>query len=464
MDRKLTDVLTEFDQEHILGCLKLLNEHQQMALRDEILRTDFRLLSSLHRSYEASLCCKPEKVFQQADVFRCDGNGDCDQKKKKRLFSVGEEFLSQGKIAVFLVAGGQGTRLGFNGPKGCYRISPVENKCLFQLFAESMRAISMKYGRCPKWYIMTSHENNKQTEDFFCENKYFGLKREDIRFLIQKQIPSLDLNGKLILSRDGKIFKNPNGHGGAIGALFESGAAGAMAEDGVEEIFYFQVDNPLVKIADPLFIGAHIDAGAEMSSKVVKKAGPDEKVGIIGLIDGRLGCIEYSELSEIELQERDPDGRLRFNSANIAVHMINRKFVEKLNQQDGFSLPWHFAIKNIECLQAGANGLVEKEIKGIKFELFIFDALAFACRPVTMEVERMEEFAPVKNRTGVDSPDTAQKAMISRHLNWLKSSGEIQNIPDDLIVEVSPLYAIDEEMFRKKFTASTSLYSPLYLE
>jgi len=464
MDQKLTDILTRFDQDHIPGLLKLLNEKQQKSLCDEISGIDFKLLANLHRSYEASLCCKQEKVFQQADVFNCDGIGDCDQKKRKQFFSAGEEFLSQGKVAVFLVAGGQGTRLGFNGPKGCYRVSPVKNKCLFQLFAESIRAISKRYGRCPKWYVMTSHENNKQTEDFFCKNKYFGLKREDIRFLIQKQIPSLDLNGKLILSRDGKIFKNPNGHGGAIGALFESGAAAAMAEDGVEEIFYFQVDNPLVKIADPLFVGAHVDAGAEMSSKVVKKAGPDEKVGIIGLIDGRLGCIEYSELSEKELRERGSDGSLRFNSANIAVHMINRKFVEKLNQQDGYSLPWHFAIKDIACLQAGVDGLVEKEIKGIKFELFIFDALAFACCPVTMEVERMEEFAPVKNSTGVDSPATAQKAMTARHLAWLRNSGKIRNIPDDLIVEVSPLYAMDEEMFRGKFIAPSRLPSHLYLE
>ena len=211
---------------------------------------------------------------------------------------------------------------------------------------------------------------------------------------MQKQIPSLDLDGQLIVGSDGQLFKNPNGHGGSLYALQDSGALDAMAERGIDEIFYFQVDNPLVKIADPLFVGAHIDRRAEMSTKVVRKTDPSEKVGIIGRVNGRLGCIEYSELTPEQVAERVADGSLRFKSANIAVHMLNRAFVEKLVRRADFHLPYHSAVKDIACLECREGRLVEESVKGIKFEMFIFDALGFAEQSVTLEVPREEEFSP----------------------------------------------------------------------
>ena len=464
MAADITKLLNIYNQEHLLRHLDLLTDSGQQVLLRDIEQIDFRQTTNLYAAYRSLLNAESEKkVLQEADPLSYI-QPEASSQERKRLYSIGEDCLGQGRVAVFLVAGGQGTRLGFKGPKGCFAISPVKGKSLFQLFAESIRALQRRYGRPLPWYIMTSRENNAATSAFFEQNHFFGLKREQVHFLIQKQIPSLDLEGRLIISRDKTIFKNTDGHGGSISALHDSGALEEMTRQGIEEIFYFQVDNPLVKIADPLFIGAHVEHNAEMSSKAVKKVDPLERVGIIGRINGRLGCIEYSELSEKETRERKKDGRLRFSSANIAVHMLNRAFVEKINKEQGFSLPHHIAAKEIESLDVNGSSHILKKIEGIKFEMFIFDALGFAQNSVTLEVSREEEFSPVKNSRGADSPDTARRAMINLHKKWLKGSGKMPSVPDSLVVEISPLYALDADEFKEKFTPPSQISSPLYLE
>jgi UDP-N-acetylglucosamine/UDP-N-acetylgalactosamine diphosphorylase len=310
---------------------------------------------------------------------------------------------------------------------------------------------------------MTSRENDRETHEFFKKHDFFGLEQGYVQFLVQGEIPSLDQEGRLLLSRDVRIFKNPDGHGGSLRALKESGALKDMREKGIEEIFYFQVDNPLAKIADPLFIGAHVELGAEMSTKVVRKTDPSEKVGIIGKVNGKTGCIEYSEMTPAEINEKKQDGTLRFGSANIAIHMIKRTFIEQLTQDERFSLPYHVAVKDIECLEIENDRLVPQTRKGLKFEMFVFDALGFTTRSVTMQVNRDEEFSPVKNFDGADSPQTARQAMASRFTRWIKQSGKAANIPEDLMVEVSPLFALDESEFIQKFVSSTALSSPLYI-
>lgn len=464
MDEKNSQFLIKFKQEHILRHLDIMTEIEKLKLMDEIRQIDLKQASVLYETYMAEHTDKKKKkIIQEAGVLSFN-QSETSKQYRKRLHSLGEDYLSQGRVAVFLVAGGQGTRLGFKGPKGCYPISPVKSKSLFQLFAETVKATQIRYGNCIHWYIMTSLENTGETRNFFIKNNFFGLKTENIHFLVQKQIPSVDLNGKIIITRDKKIFKNPDGHGGALSALHDSGALKEMAEQGIDEIFYFQVDNPLAKIADPLFVGAHVEHQSEMSSKVVQKTDPAERVGIIGKVDGKLGCIEYSELSQDETAERIKGGSLRFSSANIAIHMLNRNFVEKLCVDNKFSLPYHTAIKEIECLDIKADAHTPNKIKGIKFEMFIFDALRFAKRSVTLEVSRQEEFSPVKNKAGADSAETARSAMISLHTKWLKDSSKAKSIADNFIVEISPLYALDEQSFREKFTMSGQIASPLYLE
>jgi len=452
----LKEKLGAYKQEHILACLDLLPEAGRKALLEDLAEINFEQLAALYRTYQQSLSESPgKKVFSTAEILTPPFS--------KTFFTLGEAYLREGKVGIFLVAGGQGTRLGFKGPKGCFPLSPVKHKSLFQLFSESIRALERRYGRRLSWYIMTSRENDRQTRSFFSGNRYFGLSPDHVTFLKQAEIPSLDREGRLLLGRSGFVFKNPDGHGGALAAINASGALRDMEEKGIEELFYFQVDNPLARIADPLFIGAHVERRADMSTKVVEKTDPAERVGIIGKINGRLGCIEYSELTTAETAEKKADGGLRFASANTAIHMLKRGFIEKLTRDQGFSLPYHIAVKDIDCLAAQGGALVPMTDKGIKFEMFIFDALAFAQNPVTMQVKRGEEFAPVKNSDGADSPRTAQQAMIRLFTQWLKNSGKAPQSTDGLVIEVSPLYALDEAEFRKNYTPPPSLSSPLYL-
>jgi len=457
-------ILSRSNQTHIFQFLDCLPATERQALIDDIARFDLVQLAALHAHHQAT-CQAPahQQSLQTVEALRFTPS-PASQHERRRMHAIGEDCLRQGRVALFLVAGGQATRLGLQGPKGCYPLTPVRQKSLFQLYAEGIRALQLRYGRPLPWYIMTSEDNNAATKSFFEHNGFFGLEPDRVRFLVQQQIPSLDIDGRLIVGRNGKLFTNPNGHGGSLQALHDSGALADLAAAGIEEIFYFQVDNPLARIADPLFIGAHLEQRADMSTKVVSKTDPHEKVGIIGRIDGRLGCIEYSELSPAEACQRSPDGSLRFSSANIAIHVLNRRFVEKLVCQAAFSLPYHCALKQIECLAVDKGRLCPLTIQGLKFEMFIFDALARDERSVTREVSRAEEFAPIKNRDGADSPATARRAMISLHTAWLRGAAPAASLPDDLVIEVSPLYACDAESFQQRFVAPAQLSSPLYFE
>jgi len=462
--KEISEILIEYGQEHILEHLDLMTAEQKDALIQDLKQVNFKLLESLFETYKKLPASKNEKkVFSAADVLSFD-EGDASVKEKKRLYAIGEEYLSQGKIAVFLVAGGQGSRLGFDGPKGCFSISPVKGKSLFQLFSENILALQKRYGKQFPWYIMTSNENNEETHSFFRKNSFFGLNEDHVRFIIQNQVPSFDFNGKLIISRDKKLLKNPNGHGGSIQALYDSGALSEMKTSGIEEIFYFQVDNPLVKIADPLFAGAHISSNADLSSKVVRKTDPDERVGIIGKTDGNLGCIEYSELSSEQVRERKEDGSLLFSSGNIAIHMLNRSFVEKLNSQEHKGLPYHLAEKDVAVLAVNSGKHTMGSIKGIKPEMFIFDAFSFAKKAVTLEVERSEEFSPVKNNEGKDSPETARRAMVARCIKWINASGKGEFLPEDAEIEISPLFAFDQEGFCDRAVFLPKVSSSVYIE
>jgi UDP-N-acetylglucosamine/UDP-N-acetylgalactosamine diphosphorylase len=462
--KEITEILIENGQEHILEHLDLMTAQQKDTLINDLKQVDFKLLDSLFEAYKKlSVSKKEKKIFSAADVLSFD-EGDASVKEKKRLYTIGEDYLNQGKIAVFLVAGGQGTRLGFDGPKGCYLISPIKGKSLFQLFSENIIGLQGRYGKQFPWYIMTSNENNEDTLSFFRKNSFFGLNEDDVRFIIQNQVPSFDFNGKLIISRDNMLLKNPNGHGGSIQALYDSGALSEMKSSGIEEIFYFQVDNPLVKIADPLFAGAHISSSADISSKVVRKTDPDERVGIIGKVDGKLGCIEYSELSSEQVRERKEDGSLLFSGGNIAIHMLNRSFVEKLNSGEDKGLPYHLALKDVAALEVRAGNQTLEYIKGIKPEMFIFDAFSFAKNSVTLEVERSEEFSPVKNSDGKDSPETARRAMVGKYIKWINESGKGDLLPEDIDVEISPLFAFDKEGFCDKFVSLPDASSSVYIE
>jgi UDP-N-acetylglucosamine/UDP-N-acetylgalactosamine diphosphorylase len=373
---------------------------------------------------------------------------------------VGEELVRSGKVAAFTVAGGQGTRLGWRGPKGTYPATVVTGKPLFRTFAEQLLATERRFGVRLPWYIMTSPLNDADTRAFFKDNNWFGRNPQDHFFLPQGLVPCVDAQGKAMLSSPEEVATNPDGHGGAIRALDRSGALEDMARRGIEQISYFQVDNPLVRCVDPVFLGAHVSAAhssGQMSSKCVSKRNAAEKVGVLcrGPASGgaRTMVIEYSDLPKAAADRRDDAGELVFNAANIAVHVLSVAFAQRLAKGDGARLPWHRAHKKVPFVDLASGKTTEPEKpNAFKFECFIFDALTLADRSLTMQVQRVEEFAPIKNAEGEDSPASSHRIQSDRHGAWLEAQGaQVPRRGDgsvDAKIEIGPLAAMEASDLR----------------
>ena len=364
----------------------------------------------------------------------------------------GQKAIDGGKVAAFTVAGGQGTRLGWNGPKGSFPAAPLTGKPLFRLFAEQILAASRKADRTIPWYIMTSPINDAETRAFFRDNNYFGLDRTDIFMFPQGVFPSYDDDGKFMLASCESIAVNPDGHGGSLRALRNSGAIEDMQSRGIEQISYFQVDNPSVHALDPLFLGLHLDAGrssGEMSSKMIPKSSPDEKVGVFCSIDDRTCVIEYSDLPEELSRATDDSGTLRFIGGSIAIHVLSVEFVDRITGKDSNqSLPVHKAYKKVPRYLTSENRVVSPETpNATKLEMFIFDAIPLASRSLVYETDRVEEFAPIKNSEGVDSAHSSHELQLERAARWLETAGH--GFPRDengmrlANVEISALRAMD---------------------
>jgi len=375
----------------------------------------------------------------------------------QRAKRSGEEALRAGRVAAFTVAGGQGTRLGFDGPKGTFPVTPVTGKSLFQVFAEKILAAGRRFGRPLHWFIMTSHQNHAATEAFFAEHRHFGLDAGRVHFFRQGRMPAVDFEGRILLESPGAIALSPDGHGGSLRALARSGSLDLMESEGVDTLSYFQVDNPLARCVDPAFLGWHLSEKSEMSSKMVPKAGPGEKVGMFCIRDGNLTVVEYSDLPADLQSERGPDGQLRFLAGNIAMHVLDREFARRMAAGGAeSSLPFHRAEKKIPTIDATGKPVTPSKPNGVKFELFVFDALPFARHPLVVETSRADDFSPVKNAEGVDSPATCRADQLRQFARWLRSAGA--GVPVDAsglpagAIEISPLFAYDEETFGENWS------------
>jgi UDP-N-acetylglucosamine/UDP-N-acetylgalactosamine diphosphorylase len=357
---------------------------------------------------------------------------------------AGLDAITDGKVAYLVVAGGQGTRLGFDHPKGMFPIGPLSKKTLFQLHAEKVLALHRLSGARIPLLVMTSPATDAETRLFFKRKNYFRLPPQDVWFFCQGTMPAVDLEtGRLLLEAPGRLCLSPNGHGGTITGLMDSGLLDRLGEMGVHTIYYFQVDNPLVNLADYLFIGRHIAAQAEVSSKVLPKTGPKEKVGNFLLVDGRCSMIEYSDLPDEWANETDDQGKLKFWAGNPAIHLFDVEFLRKITAQAD-RLPWHLARKKVPHL-GHANPETEN---ALKFERFIFDILPHAERWTVLSTERADEFGPVKNKDGVDSPATAREMMCAQAGRWLGKAGI--EVPQGAKVEIRQLFALDEPELLEK--------------
>jgi UDP-N-acetylglucosamine/UDP-N-acetylgalactosamine diphosphorylase len=370
--------------------------------------------------------------------------------------AAGEAALGAGRVAAFTVAGGQGTRLGYDGPKGTFPVTPVRHRSLFQVFAEKVMAAGRRHGRPLHWFIMTSHQNHEATEAYFGENGHFGLDRARVHFFRQGRMPAVDFSGKIMLETQGSLALSPDGHGGSLRALERSGALELMASEGIDTLSYFQVDNPLVRCVDPAFIGWHLARGSEMSSKTVPKAYPEEKLGHFCTTRGKLVVIEYSDLPMALQREKNPStGALRYEAGSIAIHAIDREFIRRMAKGAG-ALPFHRADKKITTVDVAGNEVRPAAANGVKFEMFVFDALPSARNPVVVETSRADDFSPVKNAEGVDSPATCRADQLRQFARWLRMAGatvptDPTGLPD-FAMEVSPLFGYDEDSFMESWS------------
>lgn len=369
-----------------------------------------------------------------------------ERERSEALSAFGESALSRGEVGVLLVAGGQGSRLGFEGPKGAYSIGPVSGASLFEIHARKVLALERRYGAGVPFYIMTSQANDVPTRAFFEEHGYFGLSPERVLFFTQGMWPALDLEGRILLETPGRIFMSPDGHGGTITALRDRGMFDDMERRGLHSVFYFQVDNPLVEIADPRFVGLHLKEGAEVSTKVCSKRDPAEGLGVVAVKGGRSLIVEYSELTPQQMQEKRSDGRLKLLFGSVAIHVFSVAFLKKEAEA---AMPLHKAIKKVPCVDARGNAVKPAAPNACKFEKFIFDVIPDAAVALNVEFDRACEFSPVKNAEGNDSPATTQRDIVRKFAGWMETAGvKVPRGADGeprWRLEIDPCFALDAE-------------------
>ena len=449
---QLRERYAAFGQGHVFRFWESLDPQARGALAAQARHID---LSALRRMYERTrqLAAPGSRTLAPAPVERlpeCGGSSERRAAASKR----GEELLRDGRVGAMVVAGGQGTRLGFDGPKGVFPLGPATGRALFALHAEKLRGARRRHRAAIPWYVMTSPATDASTRTFFERHDWLGLPRSDVMFLCQGMLPALDLEGRLILEAPARIAESPNGHGGAFQALADSGALDDMARRGISTISYFQVDNPMIRLADPLFLGLHDLEQADMSCKVVSKLDPMEKVGVVAQVDGRIGIVEYTELDDAHRYARDPTGGLAYWAGSIAIHALEVAFARRIAARSDATLPYHASAKKIAYVDAEGRTVVPAQPNGHKLERFLFDALPAARRVALLEVERREEYAPVKNAEGADSPATARAALDAQAREWLAVAGV--RAPADAWIELDHSRIDSEEDARESGIRSVS--------
>jgi UDP-N-acetylglucosamine/UDP-N-acetylgalactosamine diphosphorylase len=434
-------VLEQYGQEHVLKFWECLTATQQASLLGQIEALDFKTIARIQALLKAGgeSAVSTGAVTPAPVVSLAPGQAAAPR-------AVGEAALKAGQVGVILVAGGQGTRLGYDGPKGTYRLAPITQASLFEIHARKILALEQQYQARIPFYIMTSEGNDADTRAFFEANRYFGLSAERVKFFIQGTLPAFLPDGRIILEAPDKLFAAPDGHGGIMAALERRGMLADMKARTLTTLYYFQVDNPLVDIADPVFIGLHLQRKADMSLKVCAKRDAGEGLGVTVIRDGRCSVVEYIELTEEQKNARQPDGELVLKFGSVAIHIFSLDF---LVRETSAGLPLHQALKKVAfCDDKGVTIKPEKP-NACKFEKFIFDALPDAKESLILEFLRQDEFAPVKNAEGNDSPASSRAAMIEKFAGWFARCGV--KVPRDaggqvaVKLEVDPVYAHDAE-------------------
>ena len=413
MEEKLAEVqkiLKEYNQEQLLRCYDKLIEAKKEELLDQILKIDFENMKEL---YEET---KIKKHFEHFDIRPLSyiDKAKIEKSERDKYEAKGIEIIKNGKYAVVTMAGGQGTRLGHDGPKGTFELDVEPKRPLFTLLSETISEAMKKYSAVIPWYIMTSKENNMQTQEFFKRHNYFEMGEENVKFFIQNEMPMIDTYGKILVDDKGMVKQAADGHGGIFEAIRKEGILEDMRNRGIEWIFIAGVDNVLAKMVDPILTGLAIDKNCLAAGKSVVKNNPKEKVGVFCKKDNKPSVIEYTEITDEMAEAVDENGELLYGESHILCNLFNIKAIEEISVN---KLPYHSAFKKAQYIDENGVIVVPQEPNAYKFEAFIFDAFERLNDMAIMRVKREEEFAPVKNAEGVDSPETAKNL----YLDFIKN-------------------------------------------
>ena len=414
MDEKLKQVkqiLEKNGQEQLLDEYnRLTDENEKQQFLDNVLTIDFNQVKTLYEN------CKEKPEFVESDIKPIDfvDKTKLTNADYEKYESLGLKEIKNGKLAVVTMAGGQGTRLGHTGPKGTFDLGLDTHKSIFEILCDTINDARSKYGVDIPWYIMTSDENNEETERFFETHNYFGYPKNCITFFKQGKLPMISTEGKILIDENHKIKQAADGHGGIFHSMLKDGVIFDMKARGIEWIFIGGVDNVLVKPVDPVLIGLSISKNVLAAGKSIVKANPNEKVGVFCKRNGKPSVIEYSEISKEMAEEVSEDGELKYGESHILCNLFNIKAIEKISEM---KLPYHIAHKKAKYIDEKGNLVVPETPNAYKFEAFLFDAFESLDDIAILRVKREEEFAPVKNAEGVDSPETARKLYIDFHKN-----------------------------------------------
>jgi UDP-N-acetylglucosamine/UDP-N-acetylgalactosamine diphosphorylase len=468
LHERLHTKLAAHGQEHLLGFWNSLDEAGQQRLAAQIDDIDIELIDSLYQGEVdqpdwASLArrASPPPAMRIAD--RQSDDGGSLGIAPAAAVAAGKQALAAGKVGVILVAGGQGSRLGFEHPKGLFPIGPLSGATLLEVHFEKVVALAAKYDTRVPLYLMTSPITHDEQLAFIDQHQRFGLAADDFFPFCQGTMPAVDAEtGKILLEGPDCLFKSPDGHGGAVAALAKSGAIEHMKRRGIEHLFYLQVDNPIVPIGDAELVGYHLLAESELTSMAVAKQTPAEKLGNFVMIDDSLHVIEYSDFPPEVAAEVTDDGSLKFWAGSIAIHVFATSFLERMLALKD-ALPFHIAHKKVPHLDARGELLTPTEPNALKFERFIFDLLPKAKNPLVVEYVEEDCFAPLKNASGApkDTKEYVQRFLAHQHRRWLEAAGA--EVADGVTVEISPLWGVDAEVVASKVESGRKFEGDEYL-
>ena len=457
-------------QEHLLRFWDQLSSAERTALAKQIDELDLELFAQLKKKYGgAGAVATGDHRAHWADLaarassppaMRLDGTGV--KFSKAEAIERGQQLLKNGHVGMILVAGGLGTRLGFDEPKGMFPIGPLSQRSLFQVLIEQLLAARQHYNANIPLYVMTSPATDQKTREFLGQHDNFGLPAEDLHYFCQATMWAVDDKWqRILLSSPGEIVTAPDGHGGLLKAFEKSGALADCQRRGLSVLFYGQIDNPLLQVCDPLLIGSHVLAQSEMTTQVVKKRHALERVGNLVAADGRVQMIEYSDLPEDFAKQTLPDGSLKFWAGSLAVHVLDVAFLQRAAKADD-ALPFHVAHKKTPHVDDNGNKIEPEQPNAFRFERFIFDLLNSANNALVIEADPAEAFAPVKNadREPTDNAPLARQAMMALYRRWLREAGV--KIADDVPVELNPLFAASPAEISAKLPAGTAIDKPTY--